>query len=220
MLLSLLDGGGRTMIYGYARVSTTRQAKDGNSLEAQEKELKANGATMIYADSFTGTKTDRPKLTELLDNLEKGDTIVCTKLDRVARSASQGIKLVDDLLAKGVNVHILNMGLLDNSSTGKLVRNIMFAFAEFERDMIVQRTQEGRAIAREKWIAEGETPRDRRPKKFTKKQLDHAMELRKQGYSFSQVAEMTGISRATLTRESDRRKAEQIKAEREQEQKK
>ena len=80
--------------------------------------------------------------------LQAGDKLVVTKLDRIARSASQGIELVQTLLDKGITVHVLNMGLLDNTPTGKLIRNIMLAFAEFERDMIIERTQEGKAIAR------------------------------------------------------------------------
>lgn len=71
-----------------------------------------------------------------------------TKLDRFARSASQGIELVKKPISKGVKVHILNMGLMDNTPASKLIRNIFFAFAEFERDMIVERTQEGKAIAK------------------------------------------------------------------------
>ena len=74
------------MIYGYARVSTAGQ-KDGNSLEAQERALKEAGAIEIYSESFTGTKKDRPVLNELLDKLEAGDTLIVTKLDRMARSA-------------------------------------------------------------------------------------------------------------------------------------
>ena len=74
------------MIYEYARVSTKGQAKDGNSLENQEKQLKENGATCIYIDSFTGTKTDRPQFTKLMHELKDGDTLIVTKLDRFARS--------------------------------------------------------------------------------------------------------------------------------------
>ena len=136
------------MIYGYARVSTQGQKNDGNSLEEQEAKLRAQGAQVIYVDTFTGTKLDRPRFQELLAQVKPGDTIIATKLDRVSRSAAQGIKLVDDLLEKGVTLHILNMGVMNNSPTGKLIRNIMFSFAEFERDMIVERTQEGKAIAR------------------------------------------------------------------------
>ena len=136
------------MIYGYARVSTIGQDKYGNSLESQEKDLKANGAEKIYVDAFTGTKLDRPEFQKLMDVVEEGDTILATKLDRVSRSASQGIALVDRLLSKGITLHILNMGVMNNTPTGKLIRNVMFSFAEFERDMIVQRTMEGKTIAK------------------------------------------------------------------------
>lgn len=146
------------MIYGYARVSTAGQAHDGNSLEEQKQKLMENGAAEVFVDAFTGTQVDRPEFNRLLSILEPGDTIVATKLDRVSRSASQGIALVDDLLNRGVKIHILNMGVMDNSPTGKLIRNIMFSFAEFERDMIVERTREGKAIARQK-----EGYRDGRP---------------------------------------------------------
>ena len=124
------------MIYGYARVSTQMQAKDGNSLEAQERLLRKNGAEEVYADAFTGTKTHRPELDRLLDELQAGDTLVITKLDRIARSTSQGIELIQSLLDREITVHVLNMGLMDNTPTGKLIRTIMLAFAEFERDMI------------------------------------------------------------------------------------
>lgn len=138
------------MIYGYARVSTKGQQRDGNSLEEQEKQLRANGASVIYVDAYTGTKLKRPEFQKLLDVVQPGDTIIATKLDRISRSASQGIALVDELLKKDVSLHILNMGLMNNTPTGKLIRNIMFSFAEFERDMIVERTSEGKAIAKEK----------------------------------------------------------------------
>lgn len=82
------------MIYGYARVSTKGQARDGNGLEAQEEQLKNAGATRIYADAFTGTKAHRPQLDILMGILVSGDTIVVTKLDRIARSASQGMELI------------------------------------------------------------------------------------------------------------------------------
>lgn len=138
------------MIYGYARVSTAGQQKDGNSLEDQENSLREHGAVKIYRDAFTGMKLERPQFQELLSVVKAGDTIIATKLDRVSRSASQGIMLVDSLLERGVRLHILNMGVMDNSSTGRLIRNIMFSFAEFERDMIVERTNEGKAVARQK----------------------------------------------------------------------
>lgn len=137
------------MIYGYARVSTKGQAKDGNSLEAQEKTLHDNGAEVIFHDAFTGTKKHRPELDKLMSTLREGDTLVVTKLDRIARSTVHGIAIVEELLQKGVTINILNMGKFDDSPSGKLMRTIFFAFAEFERDMIVERTTEGKEICRE-----------------------------------------------------------------------
>lgn len=136
------------MIYGYARVSTKGQAKDGNSLEFQEKQLRDNGAGVIYYESFTGTKKNRPELDKLMAALKDGDTVVVTKLDRIARSTRDGLDIIEELLAKGVSINILNMGKFDNSPSGKLMRTIFLAFAEFERDMIVQRTSEGKEMCK------------------------------------------------------------------------
>ena len=182
------------MVYGYSRVSTQMQAKDGNSLEAQERLLRENGAEEIYSDAFTGTKAHRPELDKLLAVLKPGDKLVITKLDRIARSASQEIELIQSLLDKGIVVHVLNMGLLDNTPTGKLIRTIVLAFAEFERDMIVERTQEGKAIAKK-----NPDYKEGRPKQYKKKQIEHALELLKD-HSYKQVTEITGISKSTLIR--------------------
>lgn len=165
------------MVYGYARVSTRGQAKDGNSLEVQIDVLEAAGAKEIYREAFTGTKKERPELNRLLRRLQPGDKLIVTKLDRVARSVSQGIELVDELLAKGITVHILNMGVLDNTPSGKLIRNVFLSFAEFERDMIVERTQEGKQIAKEAARKRGEQFKEGRPRVYTESQMKHAMEL-------------------------------------------
>lgn len=191
------------MNYGYARVSTKGQAKDGNSLEAQEKALRDSGAEIIYKETFTGRETDRPELDKLLKGLQAGDRLIVSKLDRIARSAVKGIELVDSLLARGITVHILNMGILDDTPTGKLIRTIFLGFAEFERDMIVERTQEGKQIARENARKRGEIFREGRPNKYTAQQMNHAMELL-ETYSYNQVAEMTGISKSTLIRQHNR----------------
>ena len=182
------------MIYGYARVSTKGQAKDGNSLEAQERALKEAGANEIYIDAFTGTKTDRPEFDKLMERIEEGDTLIVTKLDRFARSMMQGSVLVSDLIEKGIKVYILNIGVMDNPPSSKLIRNVFFAFAEFERDMIVERTMEGKAIAKQ-----NPDFKEGRPKKFSRKQIDHALELLNNN-SYTQVAELTGISKSTLIR--------------------
>ena len=182
------------MIFGYCRVSTRGQAKDGNSLEAQRIAVTEAGAEKIYSDAFTGTKTHRPELDKLLMEIKAGDKLIVTKLDRVARSASQGAKLIQSLIERGVTVHILNMGILDYSPTGKLIRMIFFAFAEFERDMIVERTQEGKAIAKQ-----NPDFREGRPKKYKRVQISHALELLEK-HSYKEVEEMTGISKSTLIR--------------------
>ena len=188
-----------TMIYGYARVSTKGQAKDGNSLEAQEKALRESGANEIYVDAFTGTKTDRPEFDKLMNKIQKGDTLIVTKLDRFARSMSQGSELVSDLIERGIKVYILNIGVMDNTPSSKLIRNVFFAFAEFERDMIVERTMEGKAIAKQ-----NPDFREGRPKKYSRKQIEHALELLDNN-SYKQVEDLTGISKSTLKREKKKR---------------
>ncbi|MEC2056176.1 recombinase family protein [Peribacillus psychrosaccharolyticus] len=177
------------MKYGYARVSTVSQ-----DLAAQLQALEKEGCEKIYSEKFTGTKSDRPQFQELLSLLQVGDTLVVTKLDRFARSTVDALKTIKSLFEKGVKVHILNMGLVENTPTGKLIFSVMSAFAEFERDMIVERTQEGKAIAKLR-----EDFREGRPKKFSKKQIEHALQLLESN-SYKQVENMTGISKSTLIR--------------------
>ena len=186
------------MIVGYARVSTKIQEREGNSLEAQEQQLKTAGAKLVFSDSCSGATLARPQLNELRKALDPGDTLMITKLDRLARSASSGIAFIDELLSHGINVHVLNMGLMDNTPTGKLIRNILLAFAEFERDMIVERTQEGRRISGHY---------GGRPRKYKKEQLEHALLLLETN-SYNQVSSMTGISVSTLYRTKLRKKEE------------
>ena len=192
------------MIYGYARVSTVRQMKNGNSLEDQIAKLKEAGALEVVCDSYTGTKMERPEFSALLDRLQPGDKLIVTKLDRFARTAVEGGAIVKELHEKGVTIHILNMGIADNTPMGKLMVTMLLAFAEFERDMVVERTQAGKAIAR----ADGKRV-DGRPKKFKPEQMEHAMQLLADN-SFTEVERMTGISKSTLIRESRRRKADTI----------
>ncbi|MFD2681498.1 recombinase family protein [Bacillus seohaeanensis] len=177
------------MKYGYARVSTT-----GQDLNAQLDALKNEGCEEIYSEKFTGTKADRPQFQALLSALQTGDTLVVTKLDRFARSTAEALEIVKNLFERGVKVHVLNMGLIENTPTGRLIFTIMSGFAEFERDLIVERTQEGKAIARQR-----EDFREGRPPKFTKKRIQNALGLL-QSHSYKQVEDMTGISKSTLIR--------------------
>lgn len=190
------------MIYGYVRVSTPKQGKHGNSLHDQEAQLRDAGAETIITDVFTGTKMDRPRFEALQKSLIKGDTLIVTKLDRLARTAIEGSIIVRDLVARGVTVHVLNMGIADDSPMGKLMVTMLLAFAEFERDMIVERTQTGKAIARSKGIRV-----DGRPKKFDPEHVKHALQLLDEGNSYTAVAKMTGISKSTLIRAVRERKS-------------
>ena len=104
------------MIYGYARVSAKTQLK-GNSLEEQREELKRNGCEVIVEEQFTGKTTSRPKFDKLIQQqLQKGDTLIVTKLDRFARNVTEGISTIRFLFSKGVKVHVLNVGLLENTA--------------------------------------------------------------------------------------------------------
>lgn len=195
------------MKVGYTRVSTAGQARYGTSLEEQVQQLMEAGAEEVKEETFSGRTTDRPVLSKLIAQLENGDTLMVTKLDRIARSAREGLNLVEDLAKRGVSVQILNMGKFDDSPSGRMYRTILFAFAEYERDMILERTAEGKARARatDLHFHEGRRP------KFKKAQIELAMrEL--ETHTYSQVERMTGISKSTLIREKRARKAERESA--------
>ena len=187
------------MIYGYARVSTAGQSKDGNSLEDQTKALQAYGCQEIITESYTGTSMKRPQFSALFQRLQTGDTLVVTKLDRFARTAIDGVSTVRELFERGVRVHILNMGLIENTLTGNLILTVILAFAEYERGMIVERTQTGKAVARQ-----DPNYREGRPKKYLPGQIDHALDLLQSGKTYRQVENMTGISKSTLVRARNR----------------
>jgi len=195
----MLKRGMGMTVYGYARVSTK-----GQELEVQIEALEKENVEHIYQEKFTGTSTDRPQLQELIETLQEGDKLVVTKLDRLARNTKEGIDLVESLFAKGVKVHVLNVGLLEDTNMGRFFITTLLAVAEMERNMIIERTQEGKAIAKQ-----NPNYREGRKPTYTKAQLDHAMKL-KETHSFSQVEEATGISMSTLKREAKKRKAQEV----------
>lgn len=190
-------------IIGYARVSTKGQAKNGNSFEEQENKLLEKGCNVVYKESYTGTKADRPIFNKIMDELKEGDTLIVTKLDRLARNVVEGIDVVKKLFKKGVSVHVLNVGLLENTNMGNFFLQTMLAVAELERNMIIERTQEGKAIAKTK-----EGFKEGRPKEYTDTQINMALDLLKE-HSYTEVEKMTKISKSTLTREMRKRKQEQ-----------
>ncbi|EEM81351.1 recombinase family protein [Bacillus thuringiensis] len=179
------------MKYGYARVSTVTQ-----DLESQLQTLKVEGCDVIYSEKFTGTTTDRPELLKVLTVLSEGDTLTVTKLDRLARNTKEGIEIIEALFKRGIRVHVLNVGLLEDTTMGRFFLQTLLAVAEMERNLILERTQEGKIVARQ-----NPNYKEGRPKSHSDKKLVEAMRMKeKMGYSFRQLSEATGISMSTLQR--------------------
>lgn len=179
------------MIYGYARVSTKKQ-----DLSTQISQLKQAGAEKIFDEKWTGTSMNRPQLDKLLDIVKAGDTVLVTKLDRLARNTQDALEIATTLRDKKVVLNVLNMGPINNTPMGQLIFSMFSAFAQFERDLIVARTQEGKEWAKK----HDPNYLDGRPRIYDEARISHAYQLRKQGYSYSQLEKALGISRATLYR--------------------
>lgn len=179
---------------GYIRVSTKKQ-EQGTSLSDQRKILQEEGCQVIYEDVYSGASMDRPEFDRLCNEVQAGDTIVVCKLDRIARTETEAYNRVVGWVRSGIRVHVLNMGLIEDTEVGRLILHIMLAFAEFERDMIVSRTQGGRAYKR----ATDPNYKEGRKPAYSKAQIDHALDLL-QTHSYTEVSRMTGISRSTIVR--------------------
>lgn len=132
------------MKYGYARVSTRKQ-----DLTQQIQLLEKENVDKIYTDKMTGKTLARPAFQELLSQLQTGDTLIVAKLDRLARSTQEALKLIEGLFQRSITIHILNLGKIEYTPTGRLIFTVFSAFADIERDLIVERTKEGREIARQ-----------------------------------------------------------------------
>ena len=188
------------MIYGYARVSTRGQAAHGNSLEDQRKLLRENGADEIYEEQFTGTAMERPVLDRLMEKMQGGDALIVSKLDRLARNVEDGIRVIRSLLDRNVKVNVLNIGTLEDTALGKFFLATLLAVAELERNMIIERMQAGKAIARTKaGFREGRPPIPEAKKR-------HAVELILSGHTFKDASLLTGISISTIVRAMRERK--------------
>lgn len=194
------------MIYGYCRVSSKGQL-DGNGLEAQKNEiLEKYPNAEIVQEQFTGKTTERPQFLELISKLKENDTLVVTKLDRFCRSTDEGLQLIKELQNRKVDIHILNMGLIEKTPMGELIVTNLLAFAQFERAMIIERTQAGKAIAKQ-----NPDFREGRPVTHKREKVNHALDLIEGGSSYKKVAEMMDMSESTLYRAMRKRKAEKIK---------
>ena len=122
-------------LLGYARVSTL-----GQDLSDQIAELKTNGVEEknLYSEKFTGTKTDRPEFTKMLNQAEEGDTILVTKLDRFARNTREALEVIEPLIENNVTIKVLNLGTIENTTMGRMILRTLLSVAEMERDMIVE----------------------------------------------------------------------------------
>ncbi|KZZ82524.1 recombinase family protein [Bacillus sp. SJS] len=188
------------MRYGYSRVSSV-----GQNLEAQILKLKEFGCDKVFKEKISGRKRDnRTEFQKMLDTVKEGDTVIVTKLDRMARSTKDALEVIELLNERQVALVVLNMGgsQLDTSTPiGKLMVTVLSGIAEFEADMIRERQLEGIELAKQRGVYKG------RPKKYTEKHkgLAHAIELfRKRnanGMTVNEICEITNVSRATLYRE-------------------
>lgn len=181
-----------TTIYGYARVSTMSQ-----SLAPQKEALMNQGVLRknIFSDKFTGTKTDRPAFSQLLDTVKSGDTVIVTKLDRFARNTKEALQVIDQLFKKNISIHVLNLGRIENNPVGKMMYTLLLSVAEMEREMIVERSQEGKAYAKKHKA----NYREGRPKAVLTKRKRDAYDMLTD-YSYKEVAERTEFSISTLHR--------------------
>jgi len=175
------------MRIGYARVSTTDQ-----HLDLQTDALHAAGCEHLYTDTVSGAKVDRPGLTAALATCRPGDTLVVWKLDRLGRSLPHLVETVRDLVARGVGFQSLQESIDTTTSGGKLIFHIFASLAEFERDLIRERTNAGLSAARARGRNGG------RPKGVDPKKQKAALALKKEvGYSIREICEIVGISRNT-----------------------
>lgn len=183
------------MVYGYCRVSTKGQASDGNSLEAQEKEILAKYENaIVYKEAYTGTTTDRPVFKEIVSKLKQNDMLVVAKLDRLARNTVEGIEIVKEIFKKKASVHVLNVGLLEDTAMGQFFLTTLLAVAELERNQIVERTQTGKAIAKQN----NPNFKEGRPK-TDDKLIKLVVEL-SQNHTIKEIVEITNLSRSTVMR--------------------
>lgn len=179
----------KNYIFGYACVSTEQQ-----NLDRQLDALRRYGCDVIYNEKMTGTKRDRPELSKLLDRMTEGDTVVIESLSRLGRSTKDLIELTELFQGKGVHLVSLKESIDTGTSTGKLLFTLMSAIAQFERDVIADRTREGLKSARSRGRTGGRPKADpgavrKAVKLYNTKQ-----------YSIREIEELTGVKKSTLYR--------------------
>lgn len=181
-------------IYGYARVST-----DGQTLAAQQAALAACGCAKVFAEKVSGAITDRKALGKAIAALKQGDTLIVTRLDRLARSTRDLLNVLDAVAKKGAGFKSLADAWADTTTPhGRLMLTVLGGIAEFERELIRSRTSEGRARAKERGVHMG------RPPKLSAHQQAEALERRARGDTCAAIARTYGVTHATISRLSNR----------------
>lgn len=183
------------MKIGYARVSTV-----GQEYEAQRQTLESEGCEKIFVEKVTGTSTaQRKELRNMIEYARQGDTVIVTKIDRLARSINDLGNIVTELVGNGVSVRFLSENIefsADSSnSLHTLLFNVLGSFAQFERDLIVERTAEGRARAK---AAGKHMGRPAQPRKNVERAIDLYGKRKDNGMSVSDIVKSTGVPKATL----------------------
>ena len=181
------------MRLGYARVSTDEQ-----TLTSQAQRLSASGCEKLFEEKVSGATRNRPKLEKLIEQLRKGDVLVVTRLDRLARSTSELLGIAERITEKKAGLQSLDEPWADTTSpSGRMIMTVFAGIAEFERTLILSRTQEGRLAAQARGVAFG------RPRKMQPDQQELARELVRDGKSISAVARTFNVHPATIYRVLD-----------------
>jgi DNA invertase Pin-like site-specific DNA recombinase len=176
--------------YGYARVST-----GGQSLASQDAELHAAGCAKVYAEKISGARSNRPELAKVLKRLDTSDVLIVTRLDRLARSTRDLLNILDDIAKRGAGFKSLHDAWADTTSAhGRLMVTILAGLAEFERELILARTSDGRARAKARGVRFG------RPTALTPHQRAEALQRLANGEVQADLARSYGVSQATISR--------------------
>ncbi|SHJ16177.1 Site-specific DNA recombinase [Malonomonas rubra DSM 5091] len=175
-------------IIGYARVSTADQ-----QLDVQIEQLQTAGCEKIYREKVSGADISRPQLSALLDYAREGDTVVCCKLDRIARSTKHLLEVVDHLQQKNIAFRALNINLDTTTPTGKLMLTMLGAIAEFERELMLERQREGIAKAKAAGKYKGRKP-------TVLAQTKRIVELAEQGKKKTEIAAELNVGLSSVYR--------------------
>jgi DNA invertase Pin-like site-specific DNA recombinase len=187
---ALSKGAKNMTVYGYARVST-----DGQSLASQDAQLHAAGCAKVYAEKISGARSNRPELAKVLKRLDTGDLLIVTRLDRLARSTRDLLNILDDIAKRNAGFKSLHDAWADTTSAhGRLMVTILAGLAEFERELILARTSDGRARAKARGVRFG------RPAALNPHQRAEALQRLANGEVQADLARSYGVSQATISR--------------------